>query len=178
MLWISLAECTAPLQSLEEEFLPLLTFLLQEKHYAVQSLVINSTNKLQAPRNETKNTPEWQLWLQEYPSDILYPLPSTCAHDLVASLWGLTKWQTERRAKLAAGDIRNPLCLSQVTQTVNRLGLTTVTFQYIWNKSSACHLILLFNSLPLNKQRNAWLYILKYNPGEVANLSINSSNKT
>lgn len=73
---------------------------------------------------------------------ILFPCSST--HDPVASLWGLTKWQTEQGGRLAAGHIRNALCLSQVTQTGNRLSLTIVTFVYFWKrkkKSSACQLI-------------------------------------
>lgn len=48
------------------------------------------------------------------------PSPSSSTHDLVAFLWGLTKWQTKRGGRPAAGHIRNALRLSRVTKTRNR----------------------------------------------------------
>ena len=91
------------------------------------------------------------LWNKKHPDveayasgiSIGHPIPFPCSstHDLVAFLWGLTKWQTERGGRLAAGHIRNALRLSQVTQTGNRLSLMIVPFVYFRNKSSARHLI-------------------------------------
>lgn len=61
---------------------------------------------------------------------IRHPIPFPCysAHNLVASLWGLTKkrkWQTEWGGRPAAGPIRNTH--SRVTQIKDRANLTFTT---------------------------------------------------
>lgn len=89
-----------------------------------------------------KNTPMWKLWLQEYPSDILYPFPPG-PH---TTWWHLYEaWQSGRQSGEDGWllDTLETLCLSRVTQTGNRLSLTIVTFVYFSNKSSTCNFILL-----------------------------------
>lgn len=89
-----------------------------------------------------KNIPMWRLWLQEYPSDILYPFPPG-PH---TTWWHLYEaWQSGRQSGEDGWllDTLETLCLSRVTQTGNRLSLTIVTFVYFSNKSSTCNFILL-----------------------------------
>lgn len=63
------------------------------------------------PGKKHKTIPEWKRWLQEYPSDTLYPLASTSPeHKLAASLRALTKRRQKRGEGLPAGHIRNAFC--------------------------------------------------------------------